>query len=242
MNVKSALYAIPFYVGLAVVGIGGLPLALTSRRAAMRVIVVWAGLQKLALRWLMGVETDVRGLERLPSGPFIIAIQHQSTYDTIAPFLFLSDPAFILKQELLKAPVFGYYAKRAGMIPIDRDGGMKTMREMLAAARKVADDGRPIVIFPEGTRQPVGAPCDLKPGVAALYRALSLPCVPVALNTGVCWPGSGLPRSSPGAVTFDIQEPIPPGLSREAFMDALRSSIETASARLLAVRADGAAR
>jgi len=232
MILRSLVYAVPFYAGVALVGIGGLPFAFLSRRLAARVIVVWASLQKISLRWIMGVETEIRGMNRLPPGPCIIAIQHQSTYDTIAPFFFLPDPAFVLKQELLKAPVFGYYCQRAGMIPIDRDGGMKTMKSMLAAARKAAEAGRPIVIFPEGTRQAVGAPCDLKPGVAAMYRALDLPCVPVALNTGLFWPGSGLPRRS-GRAVFEIQEPIPPGLSREAFMDQLRAAISVAGSRLL---------
>lgn len=229
--IRSFLYAAWFYSSLGWVGLPCMPFAYASRKAAVQAITFWAGLQRWALRWICGVRTEFRGLEHLPPGGAIIAMRHQSTYDTIAPFLFIDDPAFILKRELLRAPVFGVYAARSRMIPIDREGGMKTMKAMLAAAKTESEAGRKIVIFPEGTRQPVDAPADLKPGVVAMYNALGAPCVPVALNTGLCW------RSfwrTPGRVIFEVLPPIEPGLKREDFMQRLKDALDPATARLVA--------
>jgi 1-acyl-sn-glycerol-3-phosphate acyltransferase len=229
---RSTLYALWFYGSLAVIGLSGMPAAFLSRRAAMTTIRVWARAQVFGLKWLCGVTTEYRGLERLPQTGCILALRHQSTFDTIAPFLFTRDPSFVLKRELLDAPVFGVFARKGGMIPIDRDGGMKTMKTMLAAARKEADAGREVLIFPEGTRQSIDAPLDLKPGVAGIYRALDAPCIPVALNTGLCWPSSGFLRY-PGHIVFEVLAPIEPGLSRDVFMTRLAEALEPATQRLL---------
>lgn len=231
--IRSALYAIWFYASLAIVGLTWLPFAWGSRKVAMRAIVFWASLQRFGMRWICGARTEFRGLEHIPPGASVVAMKHQSTYDTIAPFLFIHDPAFILKQELLKAPVFGLYAQRTNMIAIDRGGGAKTMRKMLADAKTQADAGRAIVIFPEGTRQDVDAPTDLKPGAFGIYRALGAPCIPVALNTGLCWKGSGFIRR-PGLMVFEVLPPIEAGLDRETFTQRLHDALEPATRRLVA--------
>jgi 1-acyl-sn-glycerol-3-phosphate acyltransferase len=234
MTPRTFLFAAWFYSSLGWFGIPALPFAALSRGAASVAARLWAGSQRLVLSWL-GVTTVVRGMENIPAGACLIAMKHQSTYDTIGPFFFLKDPAFVLKTELLSAPVFGWYCKRMEMIPIDRDGGAKTMRQMLAAAKVAAGQGRPIIIFPEGTRQDVGAPPDYKPGVAGIYRALNLPCIPLAVNTGMTWSGgSGVKRITPGRVVFEALAPIEPGLSREAFMARLEQALEPATARLVA--------
>jgi 1-acyl-sn-glycerol-3-phosphate acyltransferase len=119
------------------------------------------------------------------------------------------------------------------MIAIDRGGGAKTMRRMLADAKVQADAGRPVVIFPEGTRQDVDAPTDLKPGAFAIYRALGAPCVPVALNTGLCWRGSGFTRR-PGRMVFEALAPIEAGLDRETFTQRLHDALDPATRRLVA--------
>jgi 1-acyl-sn-glycerol-3-phosphate acyltransferase len=229
---RSFAYAIWFYLTILVVGLVCMPPSLVSRGAAMNAIRFWAGLQRLALRGLCGIKTEFRGMEHMPRDACIIAMKHQSTYDTIAPFLFIRDPVYILKKELLKAPIFGVYATRVG-VPIDRAGGVRTMKAMLAAAKEVARAGRQIVIFPEGTRQPVDAPADLKPGVVAMYNDLAIPVVPVALNTGLCWKGAGFIRR-PGHVVFEILKPIPPGLERRAFMQRLKEALDPATTRLVA--------
>lgn len=230
---RSFLYAAWFYASMGIIGLPALPFALVSRRVAIDTIRLWAATQRFVLHWVCGARTEFRGLQNVPDGPSVIAMKHQSTYDTIAPFLFLKDPAFVLKRELLRLPVFGLYAQRAGMIAIDRGGGIKTMKLMLAAAKRQADMGRPMVIFPEGTRQDVDAPTELKAGAFAIYRELGAPCVPVALNTGLCWRGSGFLRR-PGVMVLECLPPIEPGLDRETFTQRLRDALAPATARLVA--------
>jgi 1-acyl-sn-glycerol-3-phosphate acyltransferase len=157
-------------------------------------------------------------------------MKHQSTYDTLAPFLFIRDPVFILKKELLKAPVFGVYASRVG-IPIDRGGRVRTMKAMLAASRDAIKADRQIVIFPEGTRQSVDALADLKPGVVAMYNDLDVACVPVVLNTGLCWKPFW---RRPGHIVFEVLKPIEPGLERRAFMQRLKDALDTGTLSLVA--------
>jgi 1-acyl-sn-glycerol-3-phosphate acyltransferase len=237
---RSLAYALWFYLSIVVIGLVCMPVAIFSRGAAMSAISFWAGTQRLALRILCGIRTEFRGMENLPQGACIIAMKHQSTYDTIAPFLVFRDPVYmvfrdpvyILKKELLRAPIFGVYATRVG-IPIDRGGRVRTMKAMLAAAKAAAKADRQIVIFPEGTRQPVDAPAELKPGVVAMYNDLGAPCVPVALNTGLCWKGAGFIRR-PGHVVFEVLKPIEPGLERRAFMQRLKVALDTATVRLVA--------
>lgn len=231
--IRSALYAAWFFVTMAIYGIPGYPLAKMSRRGAMLVMRGWCNAQRIGLRLICGVRTEVRGLENLPPGGCLIAMKHQSTYDTLAPFTFLKDPAFTPKEELRRAPMFGFYVQRAKMIFLDREGGAKSMRALMTQSKAAIEDGRQVIIFPEGTRQPVGAPPDYKPGVAGLYRALNTPCVPVALNTGCTWKGSKFP-SHPGRIIFEILPPIPAGLPRDDFMSRLEAAIEQASDRLVA--------
>jgi 1-acyl-sn-glycerol-3-phosphate acyltransferase len=230
--VRSLLFVVWLYGSMVVVGVGGAPAAAFSRRAAQAIAPFWARVVMWGARWIAGVRWKVEGLENLSGTPCLIAIKHQSMMDTIVPFLFAGKVCFVLKQELLKMPVFGWYCRRAGMIAIDRDGHMKALKDMVRAAREQIANGASIVIFPEGTRQPIGAAPDYKPGVAAIYGQLGVPCIPVALNTATVWPGHGVMRH-PGTATFQILEPIPPGLKRQEFMTQLESRIETASTALL---------
>lgn len=231
--IRSLLYAVWFYLTMAIIGLVALPVALFSRDFAMHVVRFYASTQAFGLWLLCGITTEVRGREHLPKGgPGLIAMKHQSTYDTIAPFMFMQNPAYILKRELLKAPVFGVYASRVG-IPIDRAGGAKTMKLMLAAAKVAANGGQQVVIFPEGTRQLPDTPTDIKPGVVFMYNELKLPCVPVALNTGLCWQGSGFLRR-PGKIVFEVLPPIEPGLKRTEFTERLVGALEPATVKLVA--------
>jgi 1-acyl-sn-glycerol-3-phosphate acyltransferase len=153
-----------------------------------------------------------------------------SMWDTMALYLVLDQPAIVLKRELLRIPFYGWYVWKATAIAIDRAAGASALRKMSAAARRVLDEGRPILIFPEGTRQKPGAPPDYKPGVAGLYALLDAECVPVALNSGVYWTGF---LKRPGTIVLEFLEPIAPGLKRDAFMSLLENRIETATNRLL---------
>lgn len=231
-RLRSLAFMAWFYVSMAVIGLVPIAVAMLWRPAAVATMRAWTASVRWGVRWILGATTEFRGLERLPPGACLVAARHQSTYDTLAPFGFLQDPAFILKRELMATPVFGWYCRKVNMIPIDREGSARALKDMLSGARAQAAKGRPVIIFPEGTRQPVDAPGELKPGVAALYRALGLPCVPVALNTGLVWPASGGGPKRPGRVVFEIQEPIPPGLSREEFMARLTTALDPAMKRL----------
>lgn len=228
---RSLVYALFLYGLLIVMGIIWIPALLLPRGVTMTGVRWWAGAGCWGLKAICGVDTEIRGRENVPGGACLIASKHQAMYDTMVPFLIFDDPCFILKKELLWYPIFGWYARKTDMIGIDRDGGTKTIRSMTARAREEAAKGRQIVIFPEGTRKAPGAKPDYKPGAAMLYKELNLPCLPVALNTGLCWPANGIKRS-PGKVVLDVLEPIAPGMARKPYMALLEDRIETGSEAL----------
>jgi 1-acyl-sn-glycerol-3-phosphate acyltransferase len=230
---RSLVFTAWVYALGALMGIFGLPLLLGSRRDAMGAIKLWARLTSWGLKTIVGARIEVRGLENLPAGPCLIAAKHQGMFDTVAPFNFLADPAFVLKRELMRIPVYGWFASKTEMIAIDREGGAKTLRAMVQAARSALDDGRQIVIFPEGTRKAPGDPPDYQPGVAGLYRDLGVSCTPMATNSGQVWPAHGFIRY-PERVVFEILPPIQAGLKRATFMAILEDAVETASTRLIA--------
>jgi 1-acyl-sn-glycerol-3-phosphate acyltransferase len=158
-------------------------------------------------------------------------MKHQSAWDTLILPVVLGDPAVVIKRELLWVPFYGWYAARAGSIAIDRRGGAGALRRMLADAREAAEQGRAIVIFPEGTRTAPGQTLTYQPGVAALYQALALPSVPAAVNSGLYW-GRRAFVKRPGRIVLSFLEPIPPGLPRREVMAELETRIETATAGL----------
>lgn len=223
------VYLIGLMVGMMVIF---LPVLALPRRFLVPLFRTWSRLALWGFRVIIGVEVRILGLDRLPPEPFIIASKHQSMWDTIVFSALLKDPALVMKRELMSIPFYGWYSAKMGMIPIDRSAGASALRTMLATARTRADSGRSIVIFPEGTRVKPGAAPDYKPGTAALYRHLDLPCVPVALTSGLCWPNKGFGFRS-GKIALEILEPIPPGLDRRTFSKRLEDSIETATANLL---------
>lgn len=229
---RSILFMLVFYVTTAVIAIAMTPLMLGPRRWVIVLIGVWARAVLFALRLICGIRVEVRGRQHMPTGPALIAAKHQGMFDTIAPFAFLPDAAFVLKKELLKIPFYGWYSIKGGMIAVDREGHSASLRKLVADTRDRMKDERQVMIFPEGTRKEPGAAPDYKPGIAALYRDLGLPCTPMATNSGVHWPAHGIIRR-PGTVVFEFLEPIPAGLKRAEFMKELQARIETASNALL---------
>jgi 1-acyl-sn-glycerol-3-phosphate acyltransferase len=188
------------------------------------------------MRLVAGIRLEVRGRENIPGGAAaprgsIVASKHQSAFDTLVYHLLLDDPAVVLKKELLSIPVYGWYCRKTAMIAVDRKGGAAALKRMMAAARAAVARGRPILIFPEGTRTAPGVETSYQPGVAGLYKGLAVPVVPVALNSGLFWPRRSL-RMCPGALVVEFLEPIPPGLPRGEFMERLHGSIESAARRL----------
>ena len=231
---RSLLFQIAFYGTTALYLILLLPLApLLPRRLFWKVGVLWwAASNRILLRVIAGTRAEFRGLEHIPKGPLLIAAKHQSAWETFALLPLFSDPAFILKQELMRIPIFGWFAAKARMIPIDRKGGSAALKVMTRRAQADMAEGRQILIFPEGTRRAPGAPPDYKFGVAHLYASLDVPCLPIALNSGLYWPRQAFIRRR-GTILVEVLEPIPPGLGRAAFMARLERDIETASDRLL---------
>jgi 1-acyl-sn-glycerol-3-phosphate acyltransferase len=187
--------------------------------------------------WLLKVccdiKVEVRGREHLPLGAALVAPKHQCMFDVFGQFVWLPDACFVTKKELLAIPFFGWFAKKATMIEVDREGQATAMRKLIRDAKDRFQHARQLVIFPEGTRMPPGSPGDYKPGIAGLYRELDVPVHPMATNAGVHWPRSGFMRY-PGTIVFEYLEPIPPGLKRAEFMRVLEERNEAATARLLA--------
>lgn len=229
---RVAVFVVWLYGSIAVVGILGGPVAALSRQGALSVARVWARTALFGARWIMGIRVEVLGREHIPSGAAVVASKHQAMFDTIVPFVLLDQPIMVLKQELLAAPIYGWFAKQMQSIPVARDAHASALKAMLRAARPHIEAGRQIVIFPEGTRTLPGDRPDYKPGVAALYRDLAVPVAPVALNSGLVWPAKGF-RFRPGVVTVRFLPPIQPGLARAEFMHELENRIETASTALL---------
>jgi 1-acyl-sn-glycerol-3-phosphate acyltransferase len=233
--VRSLIYAVFLYLTMVLIGLGFLPAVLISgRKAAAQAAHLWARLAIWGVGAICGTHYEVRGRENIPkTGPVLIACKHQAMWETLFFMQLFAEPAIVLKKELLALPVYGWYARKLEMIAVDRDQGVTAIKDLARQADKALADQRPIIIFPEGTRQPPGAAPDYKPGIALLYQRLGLPCVPAALNSGLCWAGDGIMRR-PGKIIIEFLEPIPPGLDRKSFMVELKARIETASSRLLA--------
>jgi 1-acyl-sn-glycerol-3-phosphate acyltransferase len=221
------------YLSMAVLALLCLPTLLLERRFARGAVRLWARGVLRAARLFCGLTVEIRGQEHMPRTGGFVAAKHFAMLDTIAPLEALPDAAYVLKQELMRLPFYGWYARKLAMLPVDREGGAAALRTMVAGARERMAAGRQIVIFPEGTRTEPGDPPDYKPGVAGLYRELTVPCTPLATNSGLVWPAHGVLRY-PGVAVFEFLEPIPAGLKRGAFMTELEARIEAATARLLA--------
>lgn len=230
--VRSLLFVVWLYLSMAIYAVGLSPALLLPHNYAMAVIRWWAAFIRFGLRWIAGVRVEFRGLEHRPTGGSLIAAKHQGMLDVIVPFLVLDDPCLVSKKELASLPFFGWFAVKTGMIVVDREAQAKALKDMVRTARIRIAENRQIYIFPEGTRAEVESVPDYKPGVAALYKDLNVPCHLVATNSGVHWPAHGF-RRYPGLIVFEYLAPIPAGLKRDAFMAELETRIETASNALL---------
>lgn len=184
-------------------------------------------------RLLLGLDYRVVGQENVPPYPFLVAAKHQSLWETMKLHLLFDDPAVILKRELMHVPVWGWFAKKTKMIAVDRGARGKAIASMIDGGRETIADGRPIVIFPQGTRVGPDSYKPYKVGIFALYDALDVPVLPVALNSGVFWQRRAF-RKHPGTITVEMLPAIKPGLDRETFLHQLEETLETASKRLVA--------
>jgi 1-acyl-sn-glycerol-3-phosphate acyltransferase len=208
---RSLLWAAIFYPATLLWVVAGLLASLFGRRPTLAVVLSWVELNYWLCRNVLGIRTRVIGT--VPPGPHLLAVKHESMFETLEMVRLAGLPVIVMKRELADIPLFGLMTRRYGVIPVERSAGAKALRDMIAAGREAVESGRSVIIYPEGTRVRVGETPPLRPGFAGLYRALGLPVVPVALDSGRLW-GRGLVHR-PGTVTFLIGETIPVGLKRD---------------------------
>jgi 1-acyl-sn-glycerol-3-phosphate acyltransferase len=238
---RSLLFNLIYYANIVLWMICALPSLFLPRSVLRQIVRTWARGNFFLLRTVAGITCEIRGRENVPPGGVLVASKHQSVWETFAMFLVFDDPSYILKRELMWLPLFGWLARKAEMIAVDRGARSKAMKQMHIDGAAQLAKGRQIVIFPEGTRRPPGAEPAYKYGVVFLYSEFGVPCVPVALASGYFWPRHQIIRR-PGNLVMEILPPIPPGLDKQVFFDRLQDTIETASDRLLKdARAQGQA-
>jgi 1-acyl-sn-glycerol-3-phosphate acyltransferase len=230
--VRSIIFNAFFYVNTTFMLILALPTFFLPYHAIVWVATTWGRINLFMLRVICGVKYEVRGRDKIPQGPLLVASKHQSAWETFALLHLFDRPLFIVKRELMWIPIFGWLMKKGRMVPVDRSAGGQALAAMTERARIEMADNRQLIIFPEGTRRAAGAEPRYKHGVAHLYVSMNVPCVPIALNSGLFWPRRTL-RRIPGTVVVEILDPIPPGLDKDVFFKRLQADIETATARLI---------
>jgi 1-acyl-sn-glycerol-3-phosphate acyltransferase len=231
--VRSIAFNLLFYLNTLVYLVFALPTFFMPYRAIIAVARSWGRTNLMLARVVAGIDIEVRGAEKIPKGPIIIAAKHQSAWETFALLPLFDNPLFIVKRELEWLPIFGWLMIKARMVPVNRSAGSQALVAMTERARVELADNRQLIIFPEGTRRPAGAEARYKYGVAHLYAGAGVPCLPVALNSGLFWPRRSILRY-PGTVVIEILDPIAPGLDKDVFFKRLQGDIETASTRLIA--------
>ena len=230
---RSIIFNIVFYLNVIIWLIAALPTFFMPYHAIVGVAKAWGRSNLFLLRVICNLKAEFRGVEKIPRGGDLIAAKHQSTWETFALLWMFEDPTFILKRELQWIPLFGWFTIKGRMIAVDRSAGSAGMTAMTARAAKELGNGRQIVIFPEGTRRHAGAEPAYKYGIVRLYEIGNVPCVPIALNSGLFWKRRSIIRM-PGTIVVEVLDPIPAGLDKEVFMARLQNDIETATARLIA--------
>jgi 1-acyl-sn-glycerol-3-phosphate acyltransferase len=226
----SLIFIVQMYLAMLVIGVALLIPTLLDRRyahTACRSFCVWV---RLSLRLLCGLHSEVRG--PVPQGECLIAAKHQSFLDIILIFGAVPRGKFIMKKELVWAPILGWYALRIGCVPVDRGKRGSAITRMMADVRSGASLPGQLIIYPQGTRVAPGVKAPYKVGTALLYQQLAQDCVPVAANVGLFWPKRGILRR-PGTAVVEFLPAIAPGLSNAAFMARLEAEIEPASDRLM---------
>ncbi|PKB14475.1 1-acyl-sn-glycerol-3-phosphate acyltransferase [Novosphingobium kunmingense] len=216
-----AFYGASLFIVLACIA----TLLLASRATFRRTVHSWSAWQRICCRHLLGITIRVDGT--LPDGPVLVALKHESFFEAIDLPQLLDTPGVFAKVELMRIPLWGLAGRRYGLVSVERDQGARALRHMLAEARALVADGRPLAIFPEGTRVPHGTRPELKSGFAGLYKLLGLPVVAVALDSGPLY-HRWIKR--PGVITYKLADPIPPGLPRDVAEARVRAAINALNA------------
>jgi 1-acyl-sn-glycerol-3-phosphate acyltransferase len=231
--VRSFIFNVIFYVNLALFLVLGFWFFFTPRKWSIRALQTWARSSTWLLRVICGTKMEVRGTEHIPHGPAIVAGKHHSFWETFAILPLLDDPCFVLKKQLTYIPFFGWFCLKFKMIAVDRSAGSAALRDLIARAKEEVMKPRQIIIMPEGTRRSPNDPPDYKPGAAAIYGQLNVPCVPFGLNAGLFWPRRKFLRH-PGTIIIEFCPAIPAGVPRKEFQLKLQTAIEKSSAKLIA--------
>ena len=231
--IRSALFNVLFYLVLFGMLVVGMPLMLLGEQAIKNYARRWGRISIWLLEKVCGVRLEYRGLDNLPEGGFIVAAKHQSFLDVLALLPLAPRFAYIMKRELAWIPLFGQFMMAGGMIAINRTRGRTNMPDLIRQVRSILDGGGQLIIFPEGTRRPPGAEPQYKSGVTHLYVGSGMPCVPVALNSGLFWPRRSFLRH-PGTLVIEVMPAIPPGVDKARFLPELQSRLEAPTNRLLA--------
>jgi 1-acyl-sn-glycerol-3-phosphate acyltransferase len=218
---RSAIYALIFYPMTFLWCLAGLPAALIGRKQVLAVVLSWVDIHHWLLEHVLAIRVRVEGT--VPPGPHLIAVKHQSMLETLEMVRITQLPVIVIKRELADLPLFGWMTRRYGVIPVERSAGAKALRAMVSEGKQAVATGRPVIIYPEGTRVRVGEMPELRSGFAALYRALGLPVVPVACDSGHLWGRGFIHRS--GTVTFKVGETIPPDLKRDVLEARVHAAI-----------------
>ena len=218
---RSLLYAAIFYSVTTLWVLAGLTASLFGRRPTLAVVLSWVNIHHWIAREVLGIGTAVEG--KIPHGPHLIAVKHQSMFETTEMVRLTNLPVIVIKKELADIPFFGWMTRRYGVIAVERSAGAKALRALVSEGEQALASGRSVIIYPEGTRVRVGETPPLKSGFTALYRVLGLPVVPVAVDTGRLWGRGSVHR--PGTVTFKVGEIIPPGLKRDEFEVRVHAAI-----------------
>lgn len=229
--IRSIAFNIAFFAWAFISAILFIPFFAISSRASLNAGKPWADVSLFLARIFCGIKYEVRGRENIQKTPVIYASKHQSAWDTIIFLNLFPSVAYVLKKELLRLPFWGWYLWRMKMIAIDRSAGASSIKQIIRDGKAALAEGRPIVIFPEGTRKKPGSEPDYQSGITAMYSSLGVPVIPVALNSGVYW-GKNAFFKTPGTIIIEFLPPIPPGLPKKEFIERLQETIETASNKL----------
>jgi len=230
---RSLVFNILFYLVFLSWAIVALPTFAMPRGAMLRVANWWAQSNIFLMRTICNIKVEFRGAEKIPRGPLIVASKHQSMWETISLLHFFEAPFFAVKRELLFIPLFGLFLIKTRMIAIDRSAGGRALIRMARRAAEEVRSGRQFVIFPDGPRTAGGAPPQYKGGLGLIYVDCGVPCLPVALNSGLFWPRRTFMRY-PGTLVVEFLDPLPPGLPRDQFLERVQTVIEAATNRIVA--------
>ncbi len=224
---RSLLFATLFYATTVIWVLAGLGASLIGRRQTLAVVLSWVEVHRWLAERILGIVSNVEGT--VPSGPCLIAVKHQAMYETLEMVRLCNLPVMVMKKELSDIPLFGFMTRRYGVIPVERSAGAKALRALVAEGQRAIASGRPVIIFPEGTRVRLGETPPLRSGFAGLYRALGLPVLPVAVDSGRLWSRGFVKRG--GTVLFLIGETIPPGLKRDDIETRVHKAINALESR-----------